>query len=169
MYSVTSNKAKYPPTLFERLADNAPKELIEKNPLRLITAEELKDSVAKDLEALLNCRCSFAEETFRGFPEALNSMCSYGMNDFVGLSLANPGDRNFICRSLERTISIHEKRLKQVQVSLEAGDGAVNRLKFAINALLLVHPSTEPVYFDAMLQPSTLQYSVSKTKRIASV
>jgi type VI secretion system protein ImpF len=32
-----------------------------------------------------------------------------------------------------------------------------------------VHPSTEPVYFDAMLQPSTLQYSVSKSKRIVSL
>jgi type VI secretion system protein ImpF len=169
MHSAATSKAKYPPTLFERLADNAPTELIEKNPLKLITAEELKDSVAKDLEALLNCRCGYVDDIFRRFPEALNSMCSYGMNDFVGLSLANPADRNFICRSLERTISIHERRLKQVQVSLEVEDGAVNRLKFAINALLLVHPSTEPVYFDAMLQPSTLQYSVSKSKRIASL
>jgi type VI secretion system protein ImpF len=92
-------------------------------------------------------------------------MCSYGMNDFIGLSLANPADRNFICRSLERTIAIHERRLRQVQVSLELDDGAINRLKFAINALLLVHPSTEPVFFDALLQPSTLQYSVSKSKR----
>jgi type VI secretion system protein ImpF len=95
-------------------------------------------------------------------------MCSYGMNDFIGLSLANPGDRNFICRSLERTIAIHERRLRQVQVSLELDEGSVNRLRFAINALLLVHPSTEPVFFDAMLQPSTLQYSVSKSKRLAA-
>jgi type VI secretion system protein ImpF len=163
-----NSKAKYPPTLFERMADNAPRDSVEKHPLRLITAEELKESVAKDLESLLNCRCAYGEEMFRGFPETLQSMCSYGMNDFVGLSLSNPADRNFICRSLERTIAIHEKRLKQVHVSLELDSGAVNRLKFTINALLLVHPSTEPVYFDALLQPSTLQYSVNKSRRIAS-
>jgi type VI secretion system protein ImpF len=161
-------KAKYSPTLFDRLADHASREPGEKQPLRLITAEELKESVAKDLEALLNCRCAYDEDTFQGFPETLQSMCSYGMRDFVGLSLANPGDRNTICRSLEHTIAIHERRLKQVRVSLELESGAVNRLKFSIHALLIVHPSTEPVFFDALLQPSTLQYSVSKAKRIAS-
>jgi type VI secretion system protein ImpF len=160
-----SSKAKYPPTLFERLADNAPREPSEKHPRRLISAEELKESVARDLEALLNCRCAFKEDVFKKFPESLRSMCSYGMNDFIGMSLANPADRNTICRSLERTIVIHERRLRQVQVSLELDDGAVNRLRFSINALLLVHPSTEPVFFDALLQPSTLQYSVSKSKR----
>lgn len=161
-------KAKYPPTLFDRLADNAPREPHEKHPLRLITAEELKESVAKDLEALLNCRCAYSPDLFARFPETLQSMCSYGMNDFVGLSLANPADRSYICCSLERTIATHERRLRQVHVSLELENGAVNRLKFAIHALLLVHPSTEPVFFDALLQPSTLQYSVSRAKRAAS-
>jgi len=168
MHSRFSPKAKYPPTLFDRLADNAPHESAERHPLRLITAEELKESVAKDLESLLNCRCAFSEDIFEKYPESLKSMCSYGMNDFVGLSLANPADRNFICRSLERTIGTHEKRLKDVRVLLELEEGAVNRLKFAIHALLIVHPSTEPVFFDALLQPSTLQYSVSKAKRAVS-
>lgn len=163
-----SSRARYSPTLFERLADDAPHVPTERHPLKLITAEELKESVARDLEAVLNSRCAFGEEAFERYPEALRSISSYGMSDFVGLSLANPGDRNHICSSLERTISIHERRLRQVRVSLELEDGAVNRLRFVINALLVVHPSTEPVYFDALLQPSTLQYSVSKAKRIAS-
>lgn len=165
---LSSLKAKCQPTLFERLADQDPYELHEKQPLRLITAEELKESVAKDLEALLNCRCASTTDVLEQFPESLGSMCSYGMSDFVGLSLANPADRNHICRSLERTIAIHERRLRQVHVSLSLENGAVNRLKFAINALLVVHPSTEPVYFDALLQPSTLQYSVSKSRRTAT-
>lgn len=145
-----------------------PREQVEKHPLRLINAEDLKESVARDLEALLNSRCAYREEIFERYPETLQSMCSYGMNDFVGLSLASPADRNYICRSLERTIAAHERRLKQVHVSLELDNGAINRLKFAINALLVVHPSTEPVFFDALLQPSTLQYSVSRAKRAAS-
>jgi type VI secretion system protein ImpF len=161
------SKAKYPPTLFERLADNVSGEPGERHPLRLITAEELKESVAHDLEALLNCRCAYGEDTFQRFPETMKSIGSFGISDFVGLSLANPADRRHICRSLERTIAIHERRLKQVHVSLELESGVVNRLKFAIHALLVVHPSTEPVFFDALLQPSTLQYSVSKAKRAA--
>ena len=156
--------AKYPPTLFERLADNAPREANDKHTLRLISVEELKDSVAKDMEALLNCRCAYSLDVFDRFPESLQSMCSYGMNDFVGLSLANPADRNYICHSLERTIATHERRLEQVRVALESDTGLVNRLKFAIHALFRVHPSTEPVFYDALLQPSTLQYSVNRVK-----
>jgi type VI secretion system protein ImpF len=168
MFNGFGIKERFPPTLFERLADEAPYESNDVQPLRLITAEQMKESVARDLESLLNCRCAYGYDIFQGFPEALQSMCSYGMSDFVGLSLANPADRNFICHSLEQTIAIHEQRLKQVHVSLELNGNDVNRLKFKINALLLVYPSTEPVHFDALLQPSTLQYSVSKSKRIAS-
>lgn len=165
MSNSLSFKAKYPPTLFDRLADNMPQESAEKQSIRLITAEEVKESVARDLEALLNSRSAFNEDEFKEFPETLKSMCSYGMKDFVGLSLANPADRHIICESLAGTIAIHERRLTQVQVSLELEEGAVNRLRFIINALLLVHPATEPVFFDALLQPSTLQYSVSKSRR----
>jgi type VI secretion system protein ImpF len=168
MSTISPHKARYQPTLFERLADQFPREQSEKHPLRLITADELKESVARDLESLLNCRCASGDDFLDGYPEAQQSICSYGMNDFVGLSLANPADRNHICRSLERTIAIHERRLKQVRVSLTLENGAVNRLKFSINALLIVHPSTEPVFFDALLQPSTLQYSVMNARRVAA-
>jgi type VI secretion system protein ImpF len=168
MATTSSIKARYRPTLFERLADQAPREHSEKNPLRLIGPDELKESVARDLESLLNCRCASGDDFLDRYPEAQQSICSYGMNDFVGMSLANPADRNQICRSLERTIAIHERRLKQVHVSLTLDNGAVNRLKFSINALLIVHPSSEPVFFDALLQPSTLQYSVTNAKRIAA-
>lgn len=165
MSSSFFSAAKCPPTLFERLADNAPRETSDKHALKQLSVEEVKDSVAKDMEALLNSRCAFSVDIFDRFPETLRSMCSYGMNDFVGLSLANPADRNDICRSLEHTIATHERRLEQVRVALESETGVVNRLKFAIHALLRVYPSTEPVFFDALLQPSTLQYSVTRARR----
>lgn len=167
MFAGSVSKAKFPPTLFDRLANHAPEESQEKHALRLLSAEELKGSVARDLESLLNSRCGYESTVFDGFPEVMQSMCSYGMKDFIGLSLANPADRMLICRSLERTIAIHESRLKQVQVALEIDKKSVNRLKFSINALLVVHPASDPVYFDALLQPATLQYSVSKSKRNA--
>jgi len=142
-----------------------PRELVDSNPLRMMTIEQLKESVAKDLEALLNCRSAFQRGTFYRYPEALRSMCSYGMSDFVGLSLASPRDRNQICKSLESTIAVHEPRLREVSVSLEVDATSVNKLRFAIHALLLVHPTSEPVHFDAMLQPSTLRYSVSRGRQ----
>jgi type VI secretion system protein ImpF len=38
----------------------------------------------------------------------------------------------------------------------------VNRLNFSITALLVASSSQEPVNFDAVLQRSTLQYSINK-------
>lgn len=168
MSSASFKKAKYPPTLFERLADDAGHDAAERLPLQLLTAEELKESVARDLEALLNCRSAHAADSFASFPEVAQSVGSYGMSDFVGMSLANPADRNAICRSLEHAIATHERRLKSVHVALELEAGAVNRLRFAIHALLFVQPSMEPVFFDALLQPSSLQYSVCRTRRAAT-
>ncbi len=165
MHASSTTRQRYAPTLFDRLLDHAPRESVDGHALRRISVEELKESVARDLEALLNSRCAYGEETLGAFPETLHSMGTYGMHDFAGFSLANPADRNAICRSLERAVTTHERRLKKVQVSLETGGKTVNCLRFAINAMLVVHPASEAVYFDAMLQPSTLQYSVSKTRR----
>jgi type VI secretion system protein ImpF len=49
-------------------------------------------------------------------------------------------------------------------VKLELSAQSTNALCFAIQALLVVHPATEPVSFDAMLQPCTLQYSVTRAR-----
>lgn len=127
--------------------------------------DELKDAVARDLEALLNTRAAMAPDLLAQFPECSRSILNYGLRDFAGMSLSSSDDRAHICRSLEQAISRHEPRLQNVRAFLEVQEGVVNRLNFAISALLIVHPAREPVSFDAVLQPSTLQYSISKARR----
>jgi type VI secretion system protein ImpF len=90
------------------------------------------------------------------------------LNDFAGLSLSSTDDRAFICRSLEQAIARHEPRLRNVQASLELRADAVNRLNFSITALLVVHSAHEPVNFDAILQPSSLHYTISKARRLSA-
>lgn len=132
-----------------------------------LSMDDLKDSVARDLEALLNTRKVIPEDLLLSFPECENSIVTYGLNDFAGLCLASFDDRAFICSSLEQTIRRHEPRLKNVVAELEIQEGSINRLNFAISALLVVHPAQEPVSFDAVLQPSSLHYSISKGRRSA--
>ena len=132
-----------------------------------LSMEDLKDSVARDLEALLNTRKVIPESILLTYPECGKSIVTYGLNDFAGLSLASTDDRAFICRSLEQTIARHEPRLQNVVAALEVQEGSINRLNFAISAMLVVHPAQEPVSFDAVLQPSSLHYSISKGRRAA--
>ena len=157
----------FTPGLFDRLMD-APLSGNASGTVPRQSIEDLKDSVARDLEALLNTRAVIPEDLLKRFPECGRSIATYGLNDFAGLSLSSTDDRAFICRSLERAIARHEPRLRNVQASLELRADAVNRLNFTITALLVVHSAHEPVNFDAVLQPSSLHYTISKARRASA-
>ncbi|ELX08969.1 MULTISPECIES: type VI secretion system baseplate subunit TssE [Oxalobacteraceae] len=156
----------FTPGLFDRLMD-MPVNGASSGTVSRLSIEDLKDSVARDLEALLNTRTVIPEELLKRYPECGRSIVTYGLNDFAGLSLSSTDDRAFICRCLEKAIARHEPRLRNVQASLELRADAINRLNFAITALLVVSSAHEPVNFDAVLQPSSLHYTISKARRVA--
>ncbi|WP_354564485.1 type VI secretion system baseplate subunit TssE [Herbaspirillum seropedicae] len=151
----------FAPSLFDRLMHESDR-VSPNTVVSRLSIEELKDAVARDLEAMLNTRAVIPEQRFRHFPECSKSIIAYGLNDFAGMSLASLDDRAAICRSLEEAIARHEPRLRNVRASLEVQEGSINRLNFAISALLVVNAAREAVSFDAVLQPSSLQYSISK-------
>lgn len=155
----------FAPTIFDKLFDNESRVPTETNSLRRLNIEELKESVAADLETLLNSRRGHSDERLQAYPYASMSILSFGIVDFVGLSLSNPADCHRICRGIEQTISWHEKRLCNVRVTLENDRYTTNTLRFCIHALLVVYPAREPVNFDALLQPTTQQYSVVRGRR----
>jgi type VI secretion system protein ImpF len=132
-----------------------------------LSVEDMKDAVARDLEALLNTRAVLPEDFLKAYPECSRSIVSYGMKDFAELSLSSPSDRALICACIEETIGCHEPRLRNVKATLEMREGAVNRLDFSITGVLVASASQEAVNFDAVLQPSTLSYSISKAGRAA--
>ena len=156
----------FTPGLFDRLMD-VPVNGASNGTVSRLSIEDLKDSVARDLEALLNTRAVIPEDILKRFPECGRSIATYGLNDFAGLSLSSSDDRAYICRCLEKAIARHEPRLRNVQASLELRADSVNRLNFAITALLVVSSAHEPVNFDAVLQPSSLHYTISKARRAA--
>ncbi len=155
----------YAPGLFDKLMAGSMGQSI--NVVTSLSLEEMKDVVARDLESLLNTRSVISEEMLKRYPECSKSIVTYGLNDFAGMSLASADDRHYICRSLEQTIARHEPRLRNVRASLELEDGSTNRLNFAIAALLVLEMAQEPVNFDAVLQASSLQYSITKARRSA--
>lgn len=151
----------YTPGLFDRLL-GVPNRGPGNHAAQRLTIEELKDTVARDLEALLNTRSSVPDDALKAFPECTRSMVTYGLADFADRCLSSPTDRAHICSSIEKTIACHEPRLRNVRANLDLRDESVNRLNFSITAVLVASVSQEPVNFDAVLTPSTLQYSISK-------
>lgn len=142
-------------TLFDRLLPETDQNY------RGISLQELRESVASDLEDLLNSRMAKLDHLIDQFPLAKQSILQFGIIDFVGLSTANPSDRDKICQSIERSIAAHEPRLKQIKVDMLLDGQNMGALYLSIQAYLNIHPLFEPVIFDAVLKPTTQQYVIS--------
>lgn len=153
------------PSLLDKLFDENPRRGMSPEPLRAMSVEQYKETVARDLEGLLNSRSPLSESELKDFPECRKSVMNYGLVDFSSMSLANAYDRAAICMSLEDSISRHERRLKNVKVHLDEHSALGAGLHFTIHAILDIYPAHEAVSFDAVLQPTTFQYSVSKLAR----
>jgi type VI secretion system protein ImpF len=163
----------FTPGLLDRLMD-------ERNPAggapsaaaQSLSIEQIKEHVARDLEALLNTRAALPASVFERFPLARASIMNYGLVDFAGFCLTSDEDRAAICASLKIAIETHEPRLKDVSASLEPALGSVNRLDFAIHARLALDAGNDSggdsVDFSAVLQPSSLHYAIRKTARARS-
>ena len=158
----------FEPSLLEKLFDDEPHAVAPSRVFKSMSLDQYKESVARDLEGLLNSRAGFDEAMLQDFPNCQKSLATYGLRDFSTRSLANGQDRAEICTLLEQSIARHEPRLHNVWVTLEGTHRGVGGLRFLIHALLDIEPAREPVSFDAMLQPSTLQYSVSRMRRAAA-
>lgn len=142
-------------TLFDRLLPET-----DQND-RGISLQELRESVASDLEDLLNSRMAKLDHLIDQFPLVKQSILQFGIIDFVGLSTANPSDRDKICQSIEQSIAAHEPRLKQIKVEMLLDGQNMGALYLSIQAYLNIHPLFEPVIFDAVLKPTTQQYVIS--------
>ncbi len=142
-------------TLFERLLADA-----EQNEPG-ISLQKLRESVASDLEDLLNSRMPLLDGVIDDFPLVKQSVMQFGIVDFVGLSTANPTDRDKICQSIEQSITAHEPRLKQVKVSMLIDGHNMGALFLSIQAYLNIQPLFEPVILDVLLKPTTQQYAIS--------
>ena len=156
---------RFVPSLLDRLIDAAPKSRTE--PIRpAFSLEELKDSVARDVESLLNARHGSSRDALDPFPNVRGSIVAFGLDDFAAMSMSSPTDRASICVSIARAITDHEPRLRNVVVDLDRRDVATQKLRFSIQAVLVAHPLQEPVNFDAVLQTTTQNYAVQIGRRV---
>jgi len=152
------------PGLLDRLMDERRDAVPDTSGTR-IGIEGFKDSVARDLEALLNTRIALDAGDLAGYPHARASLLQYGLVDFAGYCLTSSIDRAAICASIEAAIAAHEPRLSDVRAVFEPDAGAVNRLQFAIHARLALGGQHEAINFNAVLQPSSLHYDIHRTVR----
>jgi len=133
--------------LFDRLV-NVPDGHIDGQPLRILNQNQLKASVRRELERLLNTRCSIP---LQQLAEEERSVINYGIPDFSSLSPHNADDHALIASIVGQTIAAFEPRLRHVRVEVGPASGAESALWLIIIAELVIGAFTEPVSFPVTL------------------
>jgi len=146
-------------SVLDRLIDTEPKKPAEPSLNRAQSLRQLKASLRRDLEWLLNTRRN-PEEAVADYKELERSVYCYGLPDITSFGLASTKDRARLRRALEFTIAAFEPRITGARVMMEAVPRTARGIRFHIQGLLRVNPSPEPVAFDTVLELPGGQYEV---------
>jgi type VI secretion system protein ImpF len=148
------------PSVLDRLLDDEPETTREAPRNRGQLLRDLKASVCRDLEHLLNTRAR-ALIVPSDLKELKQSLVNYGLSDFTSMPTGSARDREALARAILAVIRQHEPRFKKVDVKLLDNAEALDRtLRFRIEAMLHAEPAPEPVVFDSMLKPATGDFEV---------
>jgi type VI secretion system protein ImpF len=147
------------PSILDRLIDYEPNMPAEPPRSRQQNLRELKQSVRRDIECLLNARC-FTYDLDENLEELNSSVAVYGLPDLTGVSAKDPSEQNRMTASIERAIELFEPRFINVRVNLEPVSNVDKQLRFRIEASLDLEPTPEPVVFDTVLEMGSGNFAV---------
>ncbi|MBC7924295.1 MAG: type VI secretion system baseplate subunit TssE [Bryobacteraceae bacterium] len=147
-------------SVLDRLIDRDPQVRSEAPGSRSQSVRQLKDSVRRDLEWILNTR-RIAEPPHESLREVGRSVYAFGLQDFTAFSIASPKDQAKLLKSIQTAIRTYEPRianLRMIDLSLPGKNSRTLRLR--IEGLLLMDPAPEHVSFDTVLELASGQYGV---------
>lgn len=148
-------------SILDRLVDEAPGVSAESGRDQVLSVAQIKASVMRDLERLLNTRRRILQPV-SGYPEVVNSLYAYGVADFTSSNPKSNVVQQQLRRDIERTIARFEPRLKNVRVHLENTGQTHRQLRFHITAMLVVEPISEPISFDTFFDMNRAECVVAK-------
>ena len=142
--------------LLDRLIDDAPDQA--RDPV--ISASEslvlLRQSVRRDLEALLNARRYWDVWDREKLNELAVSPLSFGIPDFTAGAFNDPARRETLRLDIEDAIRAFEPRFLSVRVTLNDTKATLeSTLRLRIDAVLHAEPMPEPIVFDTIVDPAT--------------
>jgi type VI secretion system protein ImpF len=168
----TGNDIRVIPSVLDRLLDHEPEITSEPVQSRAHGLRQMKQSVRRDLEWLLNARQSSpvnsnaehldtnATSSSAVAHELQSSLIFYGLPDFSSASTLSVSDQRRISRAIETAVAKFEPRLTDVTVTLLPMREIERALRFRIDARLRVEPAPEPVTFDTVLHIHSGEYRI---------
>ena len=156
------NKKKLRPSILDRLLDDEPENKIDSNIVQHQKIKQLRNSVRRDLENLMNTRLRVVEPG-EEYIELEKSLLNYGLPDLATVNITDLEKRKEFTVKMEKILREFEPRFKNVNVSYIENKDTIDRtLRFRIDATLYADPSPEIVIFDSVLEPVTRSISVEE-------
>jgi type VI secretion system protein ImpF len=150
--------------LLDRLLDDEPKIKSEAPMSRSTSLARLKTAVRRDLENLLNTRRT-PDYIPEGSVEILRSVYYYGLPDITSMPANFLYEQTKLLQSIETAVKTFEARLDGVRVSLVPVAGQSRVLRFVIDGMLRIDPLPEHVVYDASIELTSLEVSISGDDR----
>jgi len=155
-------KKKLRPSVLDRLFDDEPYNQTERDPGHHQIVKQLRNSIRRDLELLLNTRFYLSEPP-DDYIELDNSLLNYGLPDLATVNIIDIDKRNEFSTKLEQTLKYFEPRFKSVKVSfIDNSDNTDHTLRFRIDAVIYADPLPEVVVFDSVLESVTRTVNVKE-------
>lgn len=146
--------------LLDRLCDADPDAAADPPMTSAAALSALRDSVRRDLEALLNARRRWRSWDPR-LVHLATSPLGYGLPDFAAGAFNDPARREALRAEVEACIVRFEPRFAHVRVSLAGDAGTMSStLRLRVEALLHAEPAPEPVLFDTLVDAATTDVTV---------
>jgi type VI secretion system protein ImpF len=159
-------KKKLRPSLLDRLLDNDPDNGVEVDKDQHQKLKDLRNSVQRDLESLLNTRLRILEPGDE-FKELKVSILNYGLPDLATINITDKNKRKQFVEQLENLLVDFEPRFKTVTVNYQDNADSLDRtLRFRIDAVLYADPSPEIVVFDSILEPVSRSVNVIEARHV---
>lgn len=144
--------------LFDMLIEPAPSELMgagspefEREPVRMLDREGLRDSVQREVSRLLNTRTSHSVEELVGRERTI---LEYGLPDLSHFYGGSREDHLVLIDEIRSAIQAFEPRLADVQVEVGMFDQRQRHLSVAIGGDIRVDGLIEPVEFAVLIGES---------------
>ena len=167
MFKPIPSESQLLPSLLDRLLDDHPEESREPAWRDVQVVRVLKASLCRDLQNLLNAHRLLATIP-EAYAELKTSLLNYGLPDLQSMEVREDHDLGLLCRLIEESIQVFEPRLQGVRVrpviDAEGRKQIDRRVRFEIEAVLVVEPLREPVLFSSLLDVSSGEFAVEGTK-----
>ncbi len=159
------SKKKLRPSILDRLIDNEPHNQAELELGHHQQLKQLRESVKRDLETLLNTRYRMLTPP-EEFKQLDKSLLNYGLQDLATVNIIDNHKRSEFTKRLEQTLREFEPRFKSVAVSYVDNKDTTDRtLRFRIDATIYADPLPEVVVFDSILESVTRTVTIKEVSR----